>query len=83
QEIKAHGIANLVTGMAGSVHNYLSYSNSVFYFNCGGRGHLAQWLVLFFTGAMFFVGPSLITYVPRWFAGCVMMTLGLDLIRDA
>ncbi|CAM9221690.1 unnamed protein product [Chrysoparadoxa australica] len=83
KEIKAHGWANLISGAMGSVHNYLSYSNSVFYFNCGGRGVLAQWLVGGITMLMFLVGPSLITYVPRCEAGLVMMTLGFDLVRDA
>jgi SulP family sulfate permease len=33
KEMKAHGYANFVAGAAGSVQNYLSYANSVFYFN--------------------------------------------------
>lgn len=41
-------------------------SNSVFYFNCGGKGSFGQWAVFAATGAMFFAGPSLVTYIPRW-----------------
>jgi sulfate permease, SulP family len=55
----------------------------VFYYNLGGKGYTAQWAVLVLTLLMFMIGPSLINYVPRCVAGCVMATLGVDLIRDA
>lgn len=83
REIKAHGLSNIAAGACGSVHNYLSYSNSVFYFNCGGRGRFSQVAVTMLTLLMFLVGPSLINYIPRCVAGCVMATLGCDLLQDA
>lgn len=37
EELKAQGLANIAAGLLGTPHNYLSYSNSVFYFLVGGR----------------------------------------------
>jgi SulP family sulfate permease len=39
EELKAQGMGNIVSGAFGSVHNYLSYSNSVFFFNVDGERH--------------------------------------------
>lgn len=38
QELKAHGVSNLLAGCVGTLQNYLCYSNSALYFKCGGGG---------------------------------------------
>ena len=35
EEFKAQGLANILSGLVGAVHNYLSYSNSIFFFYTG------------------------------------------------
>jgi SulP family sulfate permease len=82
-EVKAQGLANILAGAMGSVHNYLCYSNSIFFHSCGGRGRFAQWFIAAGSVCMFMVGPGLITYIPRCVAGCVMASVGLDLMYDA
>lgn len=82
-ELKAQGMGNLLSGVFGSVHNYLSYANSVFFFNMGGAGVLSQAVIALVTAGLFLVGPEIINYVPRIIAGVIMLHLGFDLISDA
>lgn len=83
-------MGNIVSGLCGSVHNYLSYSNrsvlntnptytvlynwlieliyllnSVFFYNIGGSGKIAQSIIALITLIIFFIGPTIINYVPR------------------
>ena len=83
EELKAQGIANILSGLSGAVHNYLSYSNSIFFFYVGGRGKESQMAVTLLTLILFFIGPQIINYVPRLIAGVIMLHLGVDLIVGA
>ena len=83
EELKAQGIANILSGMCGAVHNYLSYSNSIFFFYVGGRGKGSQMAVTLLTLLLFFIGPQIINYVPRLIAGVIMLHLGVDLVVGA
>ena len=83
EELKAQGVANILSGLMGAVHNYLSYSNSVFFFYVGGRGKWTQLAITAFTLLLFFIGPQIINYVPRLIAGVIMLHLGVDLVVGA
>lgn len=83
EELKAQGMANILSGCVGAVHNYLSYSNSIFFFFVGGRGKGSQMAVTVMTLLLFFIGPQIINYVPRLIAGVIMLHLGVDLIMGA
>lgn len=82
-ELVAHGISNTLGGLCGSVQNYLCYSTSALYFKCGGTGRRSGFVIgvclLFF----FVVGPNAVSYVPRCMAGCVMIHIGWDLLKEA
>jgi SulP family sulfate permease len=80
EELKAQGIANIFSGLIGAVHNYLSYSNSIFFHVVGGRGKSSQFAITLLTLLLFFVGPQIINYVPRLIAGAIMLHLGVDLV---
>lgn len=79
-ELKAQGVANILSACVGAVHNYLSYSNSIFYYMVGGKGKTSQMAVTLLTLVLFFVGPQIINYIPRLIAGVIMLHLGVDLI---
>ena len=72
-----------MSGVFGSVHNYLSYSNSVFFFNVGGWGKNSQGVIAMATLILFVIGPQIINFVPRIIAGVIMFHLGYDLVYDA
>lgn len=82
-ELVAHGISNTLGGLFGTVQNYLCYSNSALYFKCGGNGRksgivIGACMVLFFV-----IGPNVVAFLPRCMAGCLMIHVGWDLLREA
>mmetsp|Transcript_3778 Transcript_3778/g.5864 ORF Transcript_3778/g.5864 Transcript_3778/m.5864 type:complete len:872 (+) Transcript_3778:121-2736(+) len=83
KELKAHGISNILSGIGGGLQNYLCYSNSLLYFKCNGGGRISGLLLTLLTGVFFFVGPSIVHFVPRCMAGCLLIHVGIDLFSEA
>uniref|UniRef100_H3HAS3 Sulfate Permease (SulP) Family n=3 Tax=Phytophthora ramorum TaxID=164328 RepID=H3HAS3_PHYRM len=82
-ELVAHGISNTLSGFCGTVQNYLCYSTSALYYKCGGGGRKSGFVIGLIMMFFFFVGPNAVSYIPRCMAGCVMMHLGWDLLKEA
>lgn len=82
-ELVAHGISNALSGVCGTVQNYLCYSTSALYYKCGGAGRRSGLVISLLMLLFFVVGPNAVSYLPRCMAGCVMMHLGWDLLREA
>ncbi|TYZ61927.1 hypothetical protein PybrP1_001369 [[Pythium] brassicae (nom. inval.)] len=82
-ELVAHGLSNTLAGLCGSVQNYLCYSTSALYYKCGGGGRASGVAVGLLMLYFFFVGPNAVAYVPRCMAGCLMIHIGLDLLKEA
>uniref|UniRef100_A0A7S1EYS6 Sulfate transporter n=1 Tax=Noctiluca scintillans TaxID=2966 RepID=A0A7S1EYS6_NOCSC len=83
QELVAHGWSNLVSGACGGLANYLCYSNSLLYYKCRGGGRFASILLSMFTIVLFFVGPSVVSVIPRCMAGTLLIHLGWCLVQEA
>ncbi|GAB9467146.1 Sulfate permease [Globisporangium polare] len=83
EELMAHGISNTLGGLCGSVQNYLCYSTSALYYKCGGGGRKSGLVIGLLMLYFFFIGPNAVSYVPRCMAGCLMIHIGLDLLKEA
>ena len=83
QELITHGYSNLVSGLLGGLQNYLCYSNSLLYFKCHGRGKVSGYLLCTLTAVFFFYGPTIVPYIPRCMAGCLLLHVGIDLTKEA
>ena len=83
RELIAHGISNALSGFAGSIQNYLVYTNSVLFIRTGGDGRLAGILLAIFTFGTMMIGPSLIGYIPVMMVGTLIFTLGIELFLEA
>jgi SulP family sulfate permease len=83
KELKAHGVSNIISGVFGGLQNYLCYSNSVTYYKCNGGGKISGMLIAALTTLFFFVGPSVVVYVPRCMAGALLFHAGIDLSKEA
>ena len=83
RELRAHGLSNALSGLCGSIQNYLVYTNTVLFMRSGGDRRLAGFLLAIATAAIMFVGPVLIGYIPVMVVGALIFFLGFDLLREA
>ncbi|KAL2141211.1 hypothetical protein VTI28DRAFT_2670 [Corynascus sepedonium] len=82
-ELKLHGYSNFLSGAAGSIQNYLVYSNSLFFMRSGGNTRLAGFELAAFTFLVMLIGPSLIGYIPVMMVGVLIFDLGFELLLEA
>ena len=83
RELKAHGYSNALSGLFGSIQNYLVYTNTVLFMRSGGDSRLAGVLLAAATFGILVVGPAIIGYIPVMVVGTLIFFLGLDLMREA
>lgn len=82
EELVAHGYSNITVGIFAGLQNYMAYTQSVLYDKSGGRGKASGFLVSAATGVLFFVGPSIASYIPRCMAGSLLLHVGVDLFLE-
>ena len=82
-ELKLHGVSNLASGLVGGLPNYLGYCNSVMYARCGGGGRMAGIALIVVEALSVAYGMRVVPYVPRCLAGCLILHVGLDLVKEA
>ena len=82
-ELKLHGYSNFLSGLVGSIQNYLVYSNSLFFMRSGGNSRLAGIMLAGFTFFVMTIGPSLIGFIPVMMVGVLIFDLGFELLLEA
>ncbi|KAI9142553.1 sulfate transporter family-domain-containing protein [Paraphysoderma sedebokerense] len=83
RELITHGFSNMLSGLAGSVQNYLVYSNSVLFYKSGGDSRVASLLLAAATIIVWFLGSTAFSYVPTVVVGSLIFHLGLELMKEA
>ncbi|ORY87148.1 sulfate transporter family-domain-containing protein [Protomyces lactucae-debilis] len=83
RELKAHGVSNALSGMFGSIQNYLVYTNSILFIRCGGDSRVAGVMLSIGTAAIMFIGPTLVGKIPIMVVGALIFLLGMDLLKEA
>lgn len=83
RELIAHGISNTVSGLCGSIQNYLVYTNSVIFIKSGGDSRVAGFMLAAGTFGVLLIGPSIIGYIPVMMVGVLIFHLGFDLLVEA
>jgi sulfate permease, SulP family len=81
-ELIAHGYANLIAGLVGGLQNYMAYTQSVLYDKSGGTGRPSGFAVAAVTALLFFIGPTIASYIPRCMAGTLLVHIGIDLFLE-
>jgi len=82
QELIAHGYSNFISGCLGGLQNYMAYTQSVLYDRSGGYGKPSSIAVAIVTSILFFVGPTIASYIPRAMAGTLIVHVGIDLFLE-
>ncbi|EEP80988.1 conserved hypothetical protein [Uncinocarpus reesii 1704] len=83
RELIAHGISNALSGFAGSIQNYLVYTNSLLFIASGGNHRLAGIMLAAGTFGILLAGPGLIGYIPILVVGSLIYMLGIELMEEA
>ncbi|KAJ9379501.1 hypothetical protein DTO063F5_7093 [Paecilomyces variotii] len=83
RELIAHGVTNALSGFAGSIQNYLVYTNSLLFIDSGGSSRLAGILLAVATGGILIVGPVIIGFIPIMVVGALIFLLGIELMEEA
>ncbi|CAK7916773.1 hypothetical protein CAAN3_19S01816 [[Candida] anglica] len=83
RELVAHGYSNALSGMIGSIQNYLVYTNSVLFVRAGADDRLAGILLAVATGAVMMAGPVVIGYIPVCVVGSLIYLLGYELLKES
>ena len=83
RELIAHGLSNAVSGLVGSIQNYLVYSNSVLFIRSGGNSRLAGIMLAVFTVGVLMIGPVIIGFIPVTMVGVLIFVLGFELFLEA
>jgi sulfate permease, SulP family len=83
RELIAHGFSNALSGVMGSIQNYLVYTNSVLFMKTGGDGRLAGIMVALFTAGIMVIGPVIIGFIPVMMVGTLIFVLGFELFLEA
>lgn len=81
-ELKLHGYSNFLSGLAGSIQNYLVYANSMLFMRSGGDSRLAGFMLAALTFFVMTIGPSLIGYIPVMMVGTLIFDLGFELLGE-
>ncbi|KAI0442134.1 sulfate transporter family-domain-containing protein [Xylaria telfairii] len=82
-ELKLHGVSNFISGLAGSIQNYLVFANTIFFMRSGGDSRLAGFLLAALTFVVMTVGPATIGFIPVMMVGTLIFVLGFELMLDA
>lgn len=83
RELIAHGWSNLISGMAGSIQNYLVYTNSVLFIRAGADSALAGYILIVLTIIVMLIGPVIISLIPICIVGSLIFLLGYELLIEA
>jgi len=83
RELIAHGLSNTLSGLMGSIQNYLVYTNSVMFVKSGADGPVAGIMLAIATAAVMVAGPGIIGFIPVMVVASLIFMMGLDLMAEA
>lgn len=83
RELVAHGYSNAISGLVGSIQNYLVYTNSVLFIRAGADDRMAGIMLAAATAGVMVTGPVVIGYIPVCVVGSLIYLLGYELLKEA
>jgi len=82
QELKAAGVANLVAGIGGGMVGYLSFNRSFLNLAAGATNRLSGIIAGLVCATFLFVGPQVISYLPKPVLGGLLFYIGLSSLKE-
>lgn len=82
RELRANGLANLVSGLSGGMVGYLQVSRSLLNFQAGAASRAAGLWMAVLCAAVAFFFTSIVAYAPRPVLAGLLIYLGFALLRE-
>jgi SulP family sulfate permease len=82
RELKASGIANLVSGLLGCMPGAHGLSNTSLVYKMGGRSRMAAFVVAVVCLSAMIFGDTLVSFFPTPILGGLLMLLGFDFLMN-
>ncbi|KAH0558386.1 hypothetical protein GP486_004954 [Trichoglossum hirsutum] len=82
RELIAHGVSNALSGFAGSIQNYLVYTNSLLFIQAGGDSRIAGVMLALGTAVILIFGQAIVGYIPILVVGALIFYLGIALLGE-
>lgn len=83
RELLGHGVSNMLSGLVGSIQNYLVFANSRLFIQNGGNSRWAGILLAIATTGVWIAGPAMIGFIPKMVVGTLIFMLGIEMIQEA
>ncbi|KAL9123094.1 MAG: hypothetical protein Q9187_000345 [Circinaria calcarea] len=83
RELRGHGLSNALSGLCGSIQNYLVYTNTVLFIRSGGDSRVAGCLLALGTFGILVVGARIIGFIPITVVATLIYFLAIDLLTEA
>jgi SulP family sulfate permease len=83
RELFGHGVSNAVSGLLGSIQNYLVFANSRLFIQNGGNSRWAGVLLAVATTGVWIAGPAMIGFIPIMIVGTLIFMLGIEMAQEA
>ena len=81
QELKALGVANIISGALGGYVSCMSLSRTTLAYSAGARGRLAGVSVALIAALMLIMDPAFLSFIPKSVLGGLLLYMGLDLLH--
>jgi SulP family sulfate permease len=82
RELRAAGLANLLSGLGGGMVGYHALSLSTLSYRIGARGRLAGLVAGAICALMLLAGSALLAFFPQPILGGLLLSLGLDFLVE-
>jgi SulP family sulfate permease len=82
RELKACGIANLVSGIGGGMVGFLSFNRSLVNYSAGATSRLGGMVASLFCVSYLLLGGEIISYVPKPLLGGLLFYIGLSTLIE-
>lgn len=81
-ELRANGIANLITGLGGGMVGHINLNRSLLNLSAGASNPLAGLIAAALCGTVLLFGSAILAYIPRPILGGLLLVIGLKLLFE-
>lgn len=82
RELTAHGYSNFLSGLFGSVQNYLVFANTTLFIRSGGDDRVAGVMLAAATFIVMALGQTILGFIPVMVVGALIFFIGFELLKD-